>query len=116
MYHPAACAASVCACTRNANAGTSLVAVSRLWPSVRRGQLSRVSRAPIGAEARARDDARARATLGRLEVIRGCDTADACAANILSRSVECASECWVPSARHVVVRCVVSKIKAFLST
>ena len=31
----AACAASVCACMRNANAGTSLVAVRRLWPSVR---------------------------------------------------------------------------------
>ena len=94
MYHPAACAASVCACSKNANAGTSLVAVPRLWPSVRRGQLSRVSRAPIGVEARAHEDARARETsLGRLEVTRGCGTADARAANIVSRSVECASEC-----------------------
>jgi hypothetical protein len=45
-------------------------------------------------EARAHEDARARETsLGRLEVTRGCGTADARAANIVSRSVECASEC-----------------------
>jgi hypothetical protein len=73
---------------RNANAGTSLVAVRRLWPSVRgrgrAGRLSRFSRSPIGAKARARDDARGRATLDRLERTRGAAMADTRAANIVS--------------------------------